>query len=96
MPSSASFTTSPKLVVNDRFLARENAKKKGTGDDSTGKFTGDLNPSTNSGSTLLSPSVNNEKSVEEKMRAWRIEYAIHMIIPLYGLGVLVLVLSNYF
>lgn len=54
------------------------------------------NTNTISTNLLSSPDNNEvELSKEEKMRKWRIEYALHMIIPIYGAAVLVMVLGTY-
>lgn len=93
-------TTSPKIVISDRFLKRNNkipkspSKKTESSDviniSDRGSHESSMNPvaSTNYGS-------NTERTQHEikleKMRQWKISYALHMLIPAYGLLIVLLV-----
>jgi hypothetical protein len=95
-------TTSPQIVISDRFLRRKkmnvNPPTLGNSDDN-----GVINTSegiitregTTPGTFVNSDGSNNERSANEikmeKLRKWKISFAIHMLIPAYGFLIVLLV-----
>jgi hypothetical protein len=87
------FSLSPKLVINDRFLKRQNKP-------AIPVINRDSGNTDSVGSMPLLATDNTEgvlqREIQEKMRQWRISYALHMIIPLYGLGIVILTFAAAF
>ena len=85
---------SPQLVISDRFLARNGDKSPNfTQDDGTiqiGSSGGESNEiQSNVGSNKESQK---QRRMQERMKEWKIQFAFHMVIPLYGFCILMLVL----
>jgi hypothetical protein len=95
------FTGSPKLVISDRFMKRQGILKQWTSSPKSGKkkaATGTITMANGTGrdGVMTNNSTNNEYSKKleqvEKLRQWKISFALHMVIPFYGLVVLLVVL----